>query len=468
MLWIALYLPELPLQLSQRASHGNERVAAQNENLDAEALHGLACWASQFTPSVVLQPGEGLLLDVGTTLQLHRGLKTLLARIRSGVKELGYHVEPGVALTPLAAWLLAKARCIGIKVRMCLQTALLVERLAPLPLSLLDWPAAMLTTLHTLGIHSMQQCFDLPRDGFIQRFGAARRLELDKAIGTAPDPRPWFTPPEHFSNRLEFGFEINDAMMLLFPLKRLLQQLEGFLRGRGAGVQQWQLVLEHSKQQKTLVTMGVSAPERSAERFLALARERLAQTTLTATVIGLGLNAEQLLEFDESNRSFVPDPRAQAIGWAHLIDKLDVRLGKHKVYCLHALDDHRPEAAWKQQAAIANHKQQPKASAVPLIKAPRPLWLLKEPRALRTDAGKPLYQGKLHMLAGPERIEAGWWDSSSDESGYENGDELRDECKTEKRVRRDYYVARNNNGETFWIYREHSSTPTWFLQGIFG
>ena len=35
--------------------------------------------------------------------------------------------------------------------------------------------------------------------GFSKRFGAARRLELDRALGLAPDPRPWFTPPEHLS-----------------------------------------------------------------------------------------------------------------------------------------------------------------------------------------------------------------------------------------------------------------------------
>lgn len=490
MLWIALYLPELPLQLSQRASEstsvGNERacviaegpvtrpvvrcaniaarecgvmpgmavaaaralygrlhVIAHDENLDADALQGLACWASQFTPGVVLQKGEGLLLEVGSTLQMHRGLKALLERICNGVKELGYHAEPGVAPTPIAAWLLAKARCIGMKVRMCLQSSLLVERLANLPLTLLDWSTDMLSTLHTLGVRSFSQCLNLPRDGFIRRFGAARRLDLDRAIGDAPDPRPWFTPPDHFSNRIEFGFEVNDAMMLLFPLKRLLQQLEGFLRGRGAGVQQWQLVLEHSRKQKTLIEIGVIAPERSAERFLALAREKLAQITLESTVIGLGVSAEHLQEFEESNSSFVPDPRAQAIGWTQLLDKLDVRLGKDKVYCLQALDDHRPEWAWKINDNIRSKKIQ-----VRLINAPRPLWLLRTPRVLFTEQGRPLCQGKLHMLAGPERVESGWWDGN--------------------KARRDYYVARNANGETFWIYREHKLAQAWFLHGIFG
>jgi protein ImuB len=51
------------------------------------------------------------------------------------------------------------------------------------------------------------------------------------------------------------------------------------------------------------------------------------------------------------------------------------------------------------------------------------------------------------MLAGPERIEAGWWD--------------------EKPVSRDYFVARNPRGETLWVYRELSTPRQWYLHGVF-
>src|SRR5690606_38693264 len=101
-------------------------------------------------------------------------------------------------------------------------------------------PAELVATLQALGIRRLGQCLQLPRDGFSKRFGAARRLELDRALGLAPDPRSWFIPPERFVNRVEFGFELNDAQALLFPLQRQLRELEGFLRSRGAGVQHWQ------------------------------------------------------------------------------------------------------------------------------------------------------------------------------------------------------------------------------------
>jgi protein ImuB len=52
------------------------------------------------------------------------------------------------------------------------------------------------------------------------------------------------------------------------------------------------------------------------------------------------------------------------------------------------------------------------------------------------------------LLAGPERIESGWWDGAD--------------------VQRDYYVASDPQGARFWIYRECAGARKWFLQGIFG
>ncbi len=77
----------------------------------------------------------------------------------------------------------------------------------------------------------------------------------------------------------------------------------------------------------------------------------------------------------------------------------------------------------------------------------RPVWLLQRPQRLIADAGHPSLQGALDFVAGPERIEAGWWD----------GEE----------VSRDYYVAANPHGETYWVYREHRDPHAWYVHGVF-
>ena len=484
MLWIALYLPELPLQFAQRGARheqalviadgpGNRPlVCCANEaardlgvkpgmtiaaaralavdmvtlsrdpNGEAQALQNLAVWAYQFTPGVVIHAAGGLLLEVEAALKLHKGLANLLARIRQDSLELGYRIVPGVAPTPVAAWLFARARHAGCAARTCTDSARLPDRLRDIPLALLDWPQDVLRHLAGLGITRIGQCLALPRDGFTKRFGKEALLDLDKALGSVPDPRPCFIPPDTFSCRAEFGFEASDALMLLFPLNKLLKELEGYLRGRGVGVQQWRLVLEHSARRTSVIAMGTVAPERDAGRLLALARERLGRVALSAPALAIRVEAEEFFTFEERTQSWLPEEHQSTANWHHLIDKLASRLGGEKIYRLQAVDEHRPEKSARRIAAAA-----PKSPALPRVRSPRPLWLLAPPRDLLTENGQPLCQGRLELIAGPERIESGWWDG--------------------RPVGRDYYVARNPHGETLWIYREHRHRDAWYLHGLF-
>ncbi|HEX7156746.1 MAG TPA: hypothetical protein VF229_05995, partial [Burkholderiaceae bacterium] len=67
------------------------------------------------------------------------------------------------------------------------------------------------------------------------------------------------------------------------------------------------------------------------------------------------------------------------------------------------------------------------------------------------DSGDlPEHGGPLVLLAGPERIEAGWWDVGRRPT-----------------VHRDYFVARNRCGQTLWIYRELAAPRGWYLHGFF-
>jgi len=60
----------------------------------------------------------------------------------------------------------------------------------------------------------------------------------------------------------------------------------------------------------------------------------------------------------------------------------------------------------------------------------------------------PLPDRAPRILAGPERIETGWWDG---------GD-----------TRRDYYVVQTRNGQRAWVFREHGAADdAWMLQGWF-
>ena len=484
MLWIALYIPELPLQIALRAvpQAGDEalssplvitggadnrpvvhaanaaakamgiktgisiaaaralitqgqtlRVVPRHAGAEQDTLHNLASWASQFTPSTSINGAEGLLLEVATTLRLHDGLAMLLGRIRREVHALGFRVSMGVAPTPLAAWLLAKARYWGYEVRVCHDKSELESHLADLPLTLLDWPHEVLTKLANLGIVRIADCLALPADGFTKRFGAGHWADLQRMLGRLPDPRPYFILPDTYQARAEFGFEINDALALLFPLKRLLTELEGFLRGRGAGTLDYAITLQHANRTQTSIRIRTAKVERQAERLLALAREHLLNLSLTDTVSALSIKVDRLQPYLEVSESWLPDSQQQPDSWFQLLDKLCARLGADNVYQLQPRDDHRPEQGWKSFAANI-----PVKAYRPLITvSARPLFLLNTPRKLLVEQGLPRCHGTIHMISGPERIESGWWDG--------------------RPASRDYYVGRNRHGETLWLFVNHAA-----------
>jgi protein ImuB len=76
-----------------------------------------------------------------------------------------------------------------------------------------------------------------------------------------------------------------------------------------------------------------------------------------------------------------------------------------------------------------------------------PLWLLKEPRSLSYQDGRPYLGGPLEAESGAERIESGWWDGQD--------------------IARDYFVARDPQGARFWIYRDLGDASAWYLHGVF-
>jgi protein ImuB len=139
-----------------------------------------------------------------------------------------------------------------------------------------------------------------------------------------------------------------------------------------------------------------------------------------------------------------------------LIERLQARLGRERVQRLGAVEDHRPECSTKSSSVEAGVRlvagRAHASSSSPALPA-RPVWLLPQPQSLLSRQERPLFEGReLHLLAGPERIEAGWWDGALAE--------------------RDYFIAQDGDGALLWLYRARlplsDAGEGWFLQGRFG
>lgn len=483
-LWLCIYLPALPLEALQRGEPGasavfedqqgmrrlllaNREAAAagivpglsvnaalalqptlepveRNPAKEREVLKRLAGWAERFTSLVSLEEPAALLLEIAGSLRLFGGLPGLRNRIGQGLEAEGFHATVAIAPTPLAAIWLAKAghsACIR-------DTANLTGALSPLPLSCLDWPDAVYESLRGMGISSIGECLRLPRSGFTKRFGAGRLLQLDRALGRLPDPRVCYRSPERFVREYELTGEQSDAGLLLNACRRLLQDLERFLLARQLAVQNVRFSFYHLRAPATCLTLGCVRADRAVQHWFELLRIRFEQLTLPEPVIAIRLRGgrSQLCSVETGVLPFSEiAKRRRDAPIAHLVERLSARIGDASVHGVTTVAEHRPQYAWRAHYSIAEQPRVPHCEAVPVR---RPLWMLSTPLPLPLAQGRPVYQGMLEFLDGPERLETGWWDDDG--------------------IARDYFVAANPQGARLWVFRDRRDKAGWYLHGIFG
>jgi protein ImuB len=399
----------------------------RDQHAERRALQAIAGWLCRFTPGISLQPPQGVLAEIEGSLRLFGGLERLAGDVRSGLAGMGFAARLAAAPTARGAWWLALA---GVET-LIEAPAELQPALAALPVEVLECGPAALELLGHLGIATLGELMRLPREGLAHRFGQRLLRDLDRALGRCPEPRELHVPPACFASGLELPAPLHEAGAVLFAARRLLGELEGFLAARHAGVRRFTLEFVHHGRAPSQARVNLAAPGRDAEHFARLLRERLETFALPAPAQAIGLRATGLVPLPGMTAELFRDAHAGGEEWLRFVERLQARFGGEAVHGLALRAEHRPERAWQAVAVGAG------APGVGVVPGPRPLWLLDAPRRIE--------EGGLALLAGPERIESGWWD----------GDE----------ARRDYFIARTGSGSLVWIYRERAGG--WFLHGIF-
>src|SRR5260221_653985 len=141
------------------------------------------------------------------------------------VERAGISREPlVVAEGPTQRQVVACAEARGLQVRSCLALPDLRQRLADLPLFLLDWPEKTLARLHDLGILRLRDAFELPAEGISRRFGPEIALSLDHLLGRIVDPRDPHIAPARFKSRLVWPAEPERCEARQLPLRRTVPE----------------------------------------------------------------------------------------------------------------------------------------------------------------------------------------------------------------------------------------------------
>ncbi len=422
------------------------------------ALHALAGWALQFTPSVSLveaeaadEVGVGLLLEVEPSLRLFGGEPALRQRLLDGAATLGYDVRVAVADTATGAWLLALAAASGHVPPEASPTGA-ADQITALPIGLLAAAREPAEALAAVGVHTIGDVLKLPRAGVARRFGSSLLAEIDRALGRLAEPRRWFEAPARFRSRLILSAQIEQAEPLLFAARRMLAEMIGWLAARQGATRSFLLLAEHDEPPATRIVIRLAEPSRELERLTSLLRERLGTIRLRKPVHTLHLRCGDVIVQPTGNGDLFPTPEGERESFSRLLERLQTRLGHDRVHRLRLTEDHRPETAYRSDTIERLEAATPQPVSIDDGGLPRPLWLLRDPQPISERHQKPWWRGALTLLAGPERIETGWWDS--------------------RFIQRDYFVAEDESHALYWIFRERlpgaGERHGWFLHGRFG
>lgn len=502
----------------------------------ADATAALGWWALQFTPRVALQ-GPAVLLEVSACERLFGGRRQLTLRVRAAERPIAH-----VRITQAGSALLALAR---------LQVAAAAGREPDrLPLHTLADAVPHLATLERIGCQTWGDLRALPRGGVVRRFGAPLLDALDRAYGLKPEVYSWLVLPEVFDMPLELQAQVEAAPALLFAARRLLAQLQVWLQARQQGVLAfelgWQMDARRDTASEGALVVRTAVPTLDMAHLQRLLAENLARTSLPAPVLHLRLRTLETVALSGASASLLPDEQRHGDDWVQLLERLAARLGPEQVLRVSPHADHRPECMQDWVPAVATlpgagAPRPARAAAGGVGKTrPRPLsgggkvdgsrnapgagkrattrkppmlrdalyptWLLVTPLKLAVRQDRPLYQGPLTLLAGPQRLEAAWWDVAPAPAlaaapvepvvQQTRSSAVRstpppalppqaDGAATAVPVQpagsrlalRDYFLARSAQAGLLWIYRERLMTARvdgdqpagqWYLHGVFG
>jgi protein ImuB len=449
--WLALLCPPAPTDEAPAWGTAQRRA--------------LAWWALQFTPRVA-HLEDAVVLEVASSLRLFGGAARLHTRLLQGAADAGLCVQ-AAAWAPTSLGALALARC-QLSDGFARPLNILLDGL---PLHALTAVQAQAAMLARLGCRHLGDVRKLPRAGVGKRFGKALLQALDQAYGLSPEAHDWLQEPAQFQARLELPQRIENAQALLHYARHLLLQLCAWLAARHAGIQQLTLHWTHDSMRAKDAGSGGQLMLRTAtltRDFPHLARllgEHLAHQTLAAPVGEISLQAGEVLALEAQSLSLLPaSPEQAREPLPQLLERLAARLGAEQVRCGQLQEDHRPEAMQRWQAWPGTPATKSRLSAYP-----QPSWLLTPPLRLSLRQDQPCYQGPLQLLAGPQRIEGGWWQTDArDHSGKWIAQQASSQPQS-GHVQRDYFVALSAAQQVLWIFQQRLSADEqgWFLHGFF-
>lgn len=416
-------------------------------------LKGLAEWCLRYTPLVMIDPPDGLLLDVTGCTHLKGGEGAFVSDIVERLHTLGYNIRTGLADTIGCAWAVARCADSGFIVPPGGQR----NALMPLPPSGLRLSTDLLVKLNQLGFNDINSFIHLPKSVLKRRFGGNMILRLYQALGQEAEFLIPLKEPVPYTERLACLEPIRTRDGIEHAARIIIDRLCKRLYGEGLGMRAAILTYYRIDGKSGQLTIGTNHPSQRTEHIFKLFA---LQFDLVAPGLGIELFILDVTKTepasDKQSLLWNGQPTPDSDQVAELLDNIAARVGKDHIHRYLPQERHWPERVVGNNTDLKETREsewpEDKIRPVQLLDPPEPI----EAMALTPDYAPKqfIYRNERHIIVsadGPERISHEWW---IEDGGY-----------------RDYYVAEDEEGMRYWLFgtaiNQPGQTRRWFIHGYF-
>ena len=408
-------------------------IKERNSSQEKKLLNNLAIIGYQFTADITIE-NHALCLEISKSKRLFRGYNNLLCLIHEKISLHKIFAINGFGINPLIAKILCKNKF----QKFLPNLNNVYEELNKIPAIKITDNLNTRKIFSQLGIQSIKDLIDIPISLLSERFDSDLISNLEILLNKKQQILYKFKPSKTFHDEIQYINGLTNKESLIFPMKSLLKSLNEYLIAIHCRCSQ--IIWEFTTPLNVNITMKIklSRSKNDWSELLNLSRIKLDNINLPKVVEKVSLYCADLIEDKKINNEIFNDNKNKSQYKGNLVDSIVAKVGEKALFTLLTKNEHIPEKA----GSITKFDMK-QFFEQQTTENTRPLWLLKTPNPIKFLNGKLYFKSPITILSGPERINDNWW---------ENNQQL------------DYYIARDEEGTNYWIYK---SGVKWFIHGIF-
>lgn len=456
---------------------------------DAQALYTLAVWSLTFSPIAGLD-GElskrlrssdrhkelmglsyrhyGIALDLTGTEKIHRDFSSL-GKTLHGLFQGAARVSIAPSLG--AAWALSRYGISSLSVVSSLTQ--LTTYLSSLPLEALRIESTTCQKLADVGIYTIGDLDQVPRQSLGQRFGKQLLCRLGQLYGTVAEH---ITPVSPLPIYHEYGvFEppLTHRRAITAAIEHLFAKLLATLKKKHLAAKLFLLSITDSENNTREKELSLAAATGDTSHLKAIITPVIESLVFCGEITSVLLEARDTSRVAVSQRNLhgnnSQDPDTITGSYNELLNSLSLRLGRDRVQRATLTSSYIPERSFLYSSEIDNSRASHHTEVrelIPAYNAPymgptdRPPILLSPPEPIISIAMLPdkppawiRWRGAKLTITygiGPERITPEWWHNTLQEKDL---------------LGRDYFTVQDQLGRWLWVFRCLSS-QSWFVHGV--